>query len=46
MPRAKTRQQRHDEPPQITDTKTPPDDSQSPHPDQMDLLDLLEEVTR
>lgn len=44
MPRTTTAQQPHDDPSQIEETSTPPADPQSPHPDQLDLLDLLEGV--
>lgn len=46
MPPTKAPQQPHDDPPQIDDTDAPPDDSSSPHPDQLDLFDLLEGTTR
>lgn len=46
MPRTKAPQQPHDDPPQIDDTDAPPDDSPSPHPDQLDLFDLLEVTSR
>ncbi|MGO3314636.1 MAG: hypothetical protein ACTIMA_12755 [Brachybacterium tyrofermentans] len=46
MARTTTPQQRHDDPPQTDDPDASPADSQSPHPDQLDLLDLLEGITR